>query len=514
MKNVYDKVSYFFSHELGGNLVITQEWVEGFLRQKAWQGSTDKELSEIWDQLQLLIQYLAVTEHETLEEISGPEYSIFIEWAGHATSFKITLQSVRRIFGVLEEFFQYLIGRRLLHTAEDLQLAAKEIAGGKRLRLLKHHLDDDELERLKHEWTHSLGPRTAMMLDDEASIFADIVERLMNKLAGYFQKNVFDEDFHRALFLYVGPANTIPSPHQENFEEFWMGFWDYFLFDYHLIADDRSPVDHFCQSQEKLSGEERAVLRDLVQAEFSVFYINKIVNQDWVECVNLFTDEVFEMPYPAVDNKMMKRLLFFGHIFSHGTIMANYVASVDISPNLRRRIKQEISRQREIFTVQQPDASWKEFFRRHSIAVRHTMHVLTTVSTVNVTPLHARQQYPSVEKKREPQPAVVEVLQRMMPKYGFSLHDIRLAEKMWSDYCQRRETQVRKPAVWAAAVVYTFSLLNSLFNASMEELAQDAGISTSGIYASRGKIEDILELDVHDARYLNEEGFLLLLYMS
>ena len=105
MKNVYDKVSYFFSHELDGNLVITQEWVEGFLRQKAWQGSADKELSELWEDLQLFVQYLAVTEHETLEEISSQEYSVFIEWVVHATSFKITLQSVRRIFGVLEEFF-------------------------------------------------------------------------------------------------------------------------------------------------------------------------------------------------------------------------------------------------------------------------------------------------------------------------------------------------------------------------------------------------------------------------
>ena len=100
-----------------------------------------------------------------------------------------------------------------------------------------------------------------------------------------------------------------------DFSDFWIGFWDYFLFDYHLRQDDQTPVAHYLQGKHRLTRVEKTLLMNLSAAQFSVFYIQRVVDGSWVECVNLLTDEVFRMPYPEFDYKMMKKLLFLWPCF-------------------------------------------------------------------------------------------------------------------------------------------------------------------------------------------------------
>ena len=48
----------------------SREWIEGFLRHQAWQGSSDKELRDIWQNLSMFVLYLEDTGTEYLEEIT------------------------------------------------------------------------------------------------------------------------------------------------------------------------------------------------------------------------------------------------------------------------------------------------------------------------------------------------------------------------------------------------------------------------------------------------------------
>jgi hypothetical protein len=346
---------------------------------------------------------------------------------------------------------------------------------------------------------------------DVAHLVGEMVEQLMNKLGSYFQHEDFNEDFERALYLYTGPLESVP---EEGQEEFWLGFWDYFLFDYHLLQDDTTPLLHFNTVYgEKLTADEKRILEDLLSAQFTVFYVNRVKNHDWVECVNLFTDEKFELPF-LFDFSSLKKMLFFGHVFSRGLMMVNYVTSMEVSARLRRRIKEEVIRQHKVYQIQTPRASMEDFFTRHALVVRHTIDILVTLAKVNVTPAAQLERvYPPVVQARTPNGEVMEWITRAAADYNFSQHDIKLMRQLWFDFNQRDKVIVRKPAVWAAAVMYAYIKLNFSNHFHLDEIARHFDIATTGVRTNCHRIYEQLQLEAFDPRYLSEDGFVFSLFM-
>lgn len=511
MKNVYEAVRVFFEEDsLPEPSIIDREWIEGFLRQQAWSGSTDQELRQIWEQLKALQIYLSCTYHQSLDEVEADDYADAIRWLGlHVESFKVNLKNARYFLAVLDSFYQYLFSRKLISDYPELRAATARIVGGKRLNLT-----------LQYDDLHGVDIGAA---NPYASIFAGAGDtaatlgKIMMKLGSYFQHKDHDEDFHRALYLYIGPFRAMPPLDVDSFSDFWIGFWDYFLFDYHMRQDDLSPVKHYLRSKNRLTSVEKALLKQISEARYVVFYIQRIIDSEWVECVDLFTEEQFRLPYPGFDNKAMKRLLFFGHIFGQGVFTTNYITSVEVSAILRQRIKQEALRLKTLFTVQQPNATWADFLARHSLAIRHTIILLTTFAKLNVTADTDFSDLPAVQPvddTRKPDPQVLQQLKELMPNYGFSIHDIVLAESMWRDFSQVSDVKIRKSGAWTAAVISCYAMVNSPLAVTVEKLAEDCGVSAATIYTNRRRIASGLALRRHDPRYLSEEGIILLLYSS
>jgi len=504
MKNVYDEVQQFYEKEITGDVAISRDWVEGFLRQKAWQGADDEELRDIWQNLKMFVMYLDLTDAEDLEEIPYQEYSRVIHWlTSHVKGFKATLKPVRRFFNVLLEFYRHLALKKIVADTTELEQAAQEIAGGEKVQL-----SEDRGPILRRN--------SAVLADDMDSLVSDIIENLMIKLGAFFQQKEFNDDFQRALFLFAGPLNAVPDPEPDEFNLFWQEFWDYFLFDYRLLTNDVSPLKYFADANRKeFTIEGVQILDDLLNAKFMVFTVYRVVNHDWVECINLFTEEKFRLPHPDFDYKAMKRMLFFGHVFAQDTVMVNYITSIELSPNLRQRIKEEAFHQKAIFEIQQPGATWSDFFNRHALAFRHTVDVLITLAKVNVTPFNQLgRSFPKIEAKRTPDTRVSQLFDNMMPEYGFSCHDQRLAARMWHDFSQLAQVTVRKPGAWAAAIIYVYAQINSPQGVSAEQLAVDFLVSTTSVYTNRDKIFAALELTKYDPRYLNEEGFIYSLFST
>lgn len=502
-KNVYDEVRRFYEEEATGGGTVRRDWVEGFLRQRAWGGAGDDELRQLWADLRMFLLYLDHSGAADLAEIPYQEYSRVIQWlAVHVKGFKATLKPVRRFFTTLVDFYRHLALKKLVADTAALEHAAREIAGGKRIKL------DDRSVIMR---------KAAGALGDELSDVVDgIVEGLMLKLGAFFQRKEFNDDFQRALFLFAGPLNTLPDADPGEFSLFWQEFWDYFLFDYRLLASDDAPLAHFAAAHRgAFTAEERQIMDELLAARFTVFTVHRVISEDWVECTNLFTDEKFRLPHPDFDYKTMKRLLFFGHVFARDTVMVNYITSVELSAILRRRIREEAQRQKAIFDIQQPGATWDDFFARHALAFRHTVDALITLAKVNVTPFgQLERTFPAIPAVRTPDEGVAELFTTLMPEYGFSRHDRDLARRLWHDYSQLAASRVVKPGAWAAAVVYVYAYINSPQGVSAEQLAADFGVSTSSVYANRDKIAAALELTKFDPRYLNEEGFVYSLFMS
>jgi len=506
MKNVYDEVRLFYEEDVDWEPIIRREWVDGFLRQKAWQGINDDDLREIWHNLEMFILYLIHSESDNLEELTLPEYSLAIEWmAGHIPDFTVAVKPVKDFFNVLKEFYQYLYAKKVISGFGVLCRAAEEIVGGNEVKLLSHNCSVQEIG-LFDDFDNTV------MTEDLGERVGQTVEKLMVKIGSFFQQDAFCNDFDRALYLYTGPFDTVPEDEQD---EFWLGFWDYFLFDYHLLTTDTTPLAHFYQEQcSELNLDERQILEDLLNAKFTVFYISKVMNQDWVECINLFTGEILQLPYPDFQFNNLKRLLFYGHIYACGVVMLNYVTSIEVSPNLRQRIKDEVVRQKAIYEIQKPGATIADFFDRHALVVRHTIDVLVTLAKVNVTSAYQiERDFPKIQENCKPNIQVTDLLVTLAQEYGYSLYDIDLVKKMWHDFCQLSTVIVRKPATWAAAILYAFSQVNGTNDIIPEEIADNVGISVTSLKSNRARIYEALQLQKFDPRYLSEEGFVLSLFV-
>jgi hypothetical protein len=511
MKNIYDQVKLFYDEENEWEPVIEQELVEGFFRHKAWQGLTDEKLQNIWQNLRMFILYLEYVENRDLESIALEDYSLLIEWLNdNIPDFTKDIKVVREFFAVLIDFYRYLAGKKVIADLSGLEKAAAEIAGGDALKL-KVIQDDKEPSDLFVDKLGDFSQGLSDISSHTAHLIGEMVEQLMSKLGAYFQHENFNNDFERALYLYTGPLDSVP---EEGQEDFWLGFWDYFLFDYHLLQDDTTPLQHFnAEFGGKLSPDEKRILEDLLSARFTVFFVNRVVNHDWVECTNLFTEEKFELPF-MFDLTSLKKMLFFGHVFSRGLMMINYVTSMEVSARLRRRIKDEVIRQHKVYQVQAPEADMQDFFSRHALVVRHTIDILVTLAKVNVTPAaQLERKYPPVIERRESNEKVNEWIEKAALNYNFSRQDVKLMQKLWFDFNQRDRVLVRKPVLWAVAVMYAYMKLNYSSNFHMGEIAEHLDISVASVRTNYHRIFIKLGIEPFDPRYLSEEGFVFSLFM-
>ncbi|MBP1764672.1 MAG: hypothetical protein H6Q65_1730 [Firmicutes bacterium] len=512
MKNVYDEVQLFFDQEMDWEPFIQQETIEGFLRQKAWQGSSDKKLQEIWQNLRMFILYLAHSEHDNLDEITCREYSVIIEWlVGCVSGFKATLGAISYFFDVLLSFFRFLQNKKMVNNTEELESAIRLIPPGEKNEIVHSLFFEKNNPRLPSGVTEQVAGKKSLYWN--AINNQELVSRLMGRLGSYFQNEDFSADFRRALLWYTGPYTKIPGQDQE---DFWMGFWDYFLLDYRLLRNDKKALAHFHETHAKsLTFEEHHILSDMMNVRFVVFFVERILPQEKIQCVDLFSGEKFQLPCPDIDYKRMKKLLFYGHIFLQDSVLLNYMTSVEISTNLRRRIRQEVLRQKAMFSIQDPDASWRDFYNRHALLVRHTIEMLLTTAKVNVTPFEPlERKLPVITEACVPNVDVQKLIAQSIPKYGFSYHDERIAQKLWHDFSQLAGISVRKPKIWAATVLYVYSRLNSPHGIPTEDLARGFRISVASIYSNKKKMVDLLQLYPYDPRYLNEEGFIYLVYSS
>jgi hypothetical protein len=507
MENVYEKVRAFYEEdEEHDESILSRDWVEGFLRQKAWQGCSEKQLDELWSNLQLFAAYIAEHDFEFLDSLTVDDYHQVLWWIHDSfQDFALTLKNIRHFFAVLVEFFEYLQSKNFADAYTVLQAASLEIAGGRRLKLRKPPRRKDNSFSKDIDESSSLE----LPVEEMAMVVAAAVEGLMGKLGSYFQQTQFMNDFERALFLYTGPFESVPD---NEYHDFWLGFWDYFLFDYHLLDNDFVPLEYFRTiTADRLSQQEHQLMKELLNARYSVFYIHRIVNVDFVECIDLFTNEIFQLPQPAFDYRKIKRMLFFGHVFSGDMTLINYVTSIEVSPNLRRRIVEEVIMQKRIYEVQEPGATWQQFLARYALNVKYTVDILLSLAKVNVTPFDMLKKAYKKSGKPIGYTAVTKLLAELMPEFGFSSYDVKLAQQLWADYCSAVHPKVRDNEIWAAAVLYVYSKMNGHHRVMATHLAGDLDKTSSGIYACGKKLKQVLELEEFDPRYLSEEGFIFML---
>ena len=504
MQNVYDAIDDFYTHDPNWNELLPRETVENYFRQRAWQGAHDFQLQKEWKVLVMLCIYLENADL-TLDELTGDELVDAVSWCGqNVVDFILSYTSIQSVLDTLGSFFVYLKKQKKL-TSSVAPYLAKEM-------LLK---DDGTVALLDSDGRYLPGEEEReenAAPPAEGKVFLNAQEELlglMSEIHLFFQKDQFNADFERAVALYEGALGHIDI-NDEAGEEFWRGFWDYFLFDYHLIQEDVPALTYFKEHGNTAYLE---LCNELNMAFTSVFYIEDVIQEERYLVRDFLTGE----PYYAgfhVDNwdGPLEEQLFMGHIFVNRSMGMNFLEPFHIPPLAQKRFMELLSDCLDWFDVQQPGADWDDFLNRHSLLCRKLLHL------VEKNPAGVRFPYETQQLDyRPPQlgkdPSYIErLIENIFFSSHLSVYDVTLARNLWQDFLNTDPHVVQLlPQVWAAAVVENYLEINEKRTARNLPFFKDTmGISPIDLEHAYQDIRDALQLGPSDPRYLNEQGFLML----
>lgn len=504
MENVYEVVSSFYWEEPDMEELVPRKEVERFLRKRAWQGDSDLVLLDTWYQVQALFAYVLTIFPVELDEMTADEYSRAIEYIEHQTDEPLTLEEAIDLFDAWHLFYTHLLEVGLIDSIDALETAREKMTSGDELAYLETISLSDKINSMQRELEQA---------DSDPSEFnqflAKLVDGLMLKMSAFFQQKEFTRDFERALYFYTGPFLDVVK---DKDPAFWLGFWDYFLFDYRLIQSDRTPIALFdAEMYEMLNIEEQRVFNDMKAARFSIFYVKNKLDDAWVECEDLFTEEVFSLPKSELGNyDTFDKRLYYGHIRINGAVMLNHIVSLEASPAMRRRIKAEVLNQTELFRRSHRLASVEDFFARHTASVRHLMDILVSMRNVAVmSSAHLAGDF-NIVGDNAISLDTAKRIDAMLPL--FSLYDKRQLGKMYGDYCSLNDRSLVLDDCTLIAMAGVFLELNQCQLVKLRSAAETE-VDWQEVEARQQVIKNELSITRFDARYLNEEGFIFSLFI-
>ena len=511
--NVYALVHRFYRENDKVQYILPRELVERYLRRQAWQGARDGDLRDIWGLIELLMTYLDEQQLDSFGALSIFDYQELLYRYGDVhEEFRLEEKQVLNWLERLKKFYMFLSESG---WQEDFDYFLKDVEESLYLdevfSMPPRHTGDDFYHRLDSESEESA--------ENIARLNAEL-DAVLKGVSRYFKQKKYARDTERAMRIFGGPGNEIPPAEDEEGEEqsgFWLSYWDYFMFDYHLLEDDRIPLRHYYeQTKHELSTTAQDILRDLLHARFSVFEVVEL-QEDVVKCRDIFTEEYMELPMPEVGINGIENFVFFGHIRTRGILMLNYITSVPASLRLRSRMKDVVLKQYELFKLQKPQATLEQFFQREAAAVRHILHVMSDYAQLNVVSLRelpARVERLSelVELFSEEAQALAEIVKRI----GFGAYAGHLIGSLFFDALSvlGEENACRKklPSLMTA-VLLLFIKLNGYDYTATPDLYQLFGSGKRATDALYEELRKKLDLRIFDPRYLTEDGVVLSLYL-
>jgi len=506
MDNVYSLVEQFYENNTAAGQIVPQDTVEAYLRRNAWHGADDDELKRIWSVICLLITYVDQLDLYSLGSLTVYDYQeIIYRYANDQSDFMLAEADINRFFSAADKFYEYLQRTRKTEDYRQGLAAAKESLYEGGYFFLPDRRDGDEFySSLEH--MEEVPPETMQRLNK-------MLDGLLHRIDDYYKNPSFHRDMDRAVVMYAGPdydgQESLP---EEERRGFWFGFWDFFLFDYHLIVSDDTPLRYYYEHErDKLSTSEQDILRDLLRSRFTVFCIEAVA-EDFVSCRNFFTGETFELPVPELALGNYNHCILYGHIHSHGVMLLNYITTLTASPKLQKRMRDVILRQFELFKFQRPQAEIKDFFARHGGVVRHTLQILASYAQLNVLKNHqAIQALPDNPEAATLFATDIDLLRRVARHVGFSKFEVELLVKFFTDYVTVAAVE-ETDDVLITALLLKFAQINGVDLSGQAEIYDLLGIDSGIVRDYMKKIYDTLDCEMFDPRYLTEEAFIKSLY--
>ena len=511
MQNVYESMDLFYKNKPKGTpFLFPKDTTERFLRRNAWKGADDDELKRQWNVLSLLLTVAAEWKLDGWDLVSIGDYREmfrrFIEPHENLKTPELVAE-LDYFFNVLECFCKFY-ENDAEYLMERLNEARESFFAANMFLLPEPQEKDDFYSTLEHK---------DMLQAEDIKQLNERLDNLLNTLGNYYHTSKYFVDFTRAIVMYGGQDfDPQEAANSQEREDFFYGFWDYFLFDYHLLDSDLTPLENYYkQEHSKLSFTDASILRDLLKARFTVFSIES-VDGDVVICRDIFNDESLELPVPESCLTDYRKTIFMGHVHSGGVMLLNYITTIPASHKLQERIKLEVMRQYELFRYQQPDAELKDFFLREAASVRQTIRIMTEYAQLNVLPFR---QYPEpVERDSHPLPEGFDNAAKALDDIGYasgmSIYSRSLLKGLYTDYCilsgDTPETMKSPEAL--TATFYVFMIVNGMQTKDARRFINNLKCPWEKVKPLADSIYNTIRCTTFDPRYLTEDSFVQMLY--
>ncbi len=511
--NVYGLVAEFYKENHFAEDILPKEWVERYLRKRAWCGADDKDMRRIWSLVELLLTYLDEQQLDSFGSLSIFDYQeILYRYADAHENFVLQEGPVQAWLKMLKDFYTYLTEMGWQDNYEAFLNDVEE----------SFYLDEVfslPPRRTEEDFYHRLGTEYEEASESVTRLNEEL-DAVLKDVSAYFQRKEYSKDSERAVRIFCGPAYESPLPNAYEDDEqsaFWLSFWDYFMFDYHLLANDRTPLRHYYEERKNsLSITAQDILRDLLHARFSVFEVVEM-REGMVQCRDIFTEELMDLPMPDVGLTGIENCVFFGHIRTRGILMLNYITSVPASKKLRSRMKDVIMRQYELYKLQNPQAPLEQFFIREAAAVRHILHVMSDYAQLNVVSL---QESPALIERNQSLVSMFEeeaqALADIVRKIGFSAYATRLIKALFADAVSVTGDEKKCRELMAHLMTSTLLLfikVNGYDYTATPDLYQLFGSNEQNTRVVSETLTKLLDLRIFDPRYLTEDSVVLSLYL-
>ncbi|MDY2637270.1 MAG: hypothetical protein SOV56_04965 [Phascolarctobacterium sp.] len=515
MDNIFDYVADFYAQDEEWNTVLQQSYVENFLRTKLWQGASEEELLKDWDHIMVLCIFLGNSDNY-LGDMTKEDFIDCVGWcARNVSDFMISVENVSSFLDSISQLYAHLKKKRIISSCTaPAEAKAKLIVNGQ-VQMLQE--DGHFYPRFERYNVYSTP-------DLPAKVFLNIGERLDNLLLAlrkFFEDKKYKKDIERATFLYAGILMTGVVQEKPGSEEYAQCFWDYFLFDYRMIANDKCPLQHFYDSIAEIGFSKngqvsRDVLLELLQAQLVFFTVQNRTEDGIYSCMNVFTGEDYMLMLPFDQDVDTENMIFMGHIFYNKTMVMNCLRGMQIPKTSLKRFMKVMKQAKDWMGIREgADFTWDAFVQRYPMFVRHMSLIYSAY--VKMDGFNAETCHQNYRPAPVLEDAVSEEIWYAMRPYAFSAFDIKLAQQLWSDYVAATEKNVaaiRRPEIWAAGVINCFVQANGVYNYNAEHISLMCnGVPISTIKRTTDEIKNQILLEPHDPRYLNEEGLLLMLLM-
>lgn len=509
--NVYNLIEEFYTEHPECDDMFPRSDVERFMRKQAWSGTSQQEMKDMFPVLKLTALYLHMQGLEDgIEQLNLYDYQYLLWMASRGRFggdvYLLTEENVKYFVEIMRKFSDFITDGA---TPRESKIPYM-IDAFSRSVYLRDKFDYPDIN--ENDEYFDLILRVEDLSEEETELINLQGDALMRKVSAYFEDEKFVAERGRSMFLFSDPEMIEVDKVEE---DFWLSYWDYFLFDYHLLTNDMTPIEYYYHKEkDNLSTGDKMILRDLMGAKFEVFEIIDWYEDGIVQCRNLISDEEFEMPAPTIFADDFKQLVMFGHAHQNGGMMLNCITQFPASDKLRKRIKDELRYHYDMYKCQRPNAAIPEFLERHSAVVRHIVTILATRAQLGITPVR---QLPEPVKHRsrnfishDDKKTYFGILsQHAISKFGRNV--------VWDLFCDAAAAGsfgdwLPNSSVVCCAVEMLYIRINNMFYLSEDELLKYYQVQMDDVQLVIDWITNDLQLTEGDPRYLTEEGYVLSLY--